>query len=102
MSRARLGTADRHGFPEMAPDLAVEVLSPSDRLPAVQRKVGQYLGHGGRSVWVLDPRRRRMEQHLAGGVTRAYESDGDIVEEPALPGFRCTLGDLLPRPLGPE
>src|ERR671925_2245853 len=46
------------GFPQMAPDLAVEVLSPSDRPGETLAKVGDWLEAGTQLVWVIDPERR--------------------------------------------
>lgn len=89
---------DPDAFSSVPPDVAVEVLSPSDRPGAVRRKVAQYLASGVRSVWVLDPRARTLEQHLESGDVRLSEGDAAVVEDPALPGFRCPLGDLLPPP----
>ena len=56
----RLGTGEiPTGFLEMAPDLVVEVVSPSDSANAVQAKVDDWLGAGTWLVWVVDPRASR-------------------------------------------
>lgn len=89
---------DPEAFAEVAPDLAVEILSPSDRLAAVRRKAAQYIAFGVRSVWIVDPRGRRLEQYLAGGGTSTLQGDESVVEDPVLPGFQCRLADLLPEP----
>ncbi len=47
------------GFLELAPDLAVEVLSPDDNPRELLDKVGEYLAAGVRIVWVIDPRGAR-------------------------------------------
>lgn len=99
VGHARLAAiADPAAFAPVPPDLAVEVLSPSDRLAAVRRKAAQYLAFGVRSVWILDPRARRLEQYAAGSGTRTLQGDEATVEDPTLPGFRCRLRDLLPVP----
>jgi Uma2 family endonuclease len=54
-------------FVEGAPDLAVEVMSPSDRWPEVERKAGEFLAAGAMAVWVLDPEHQ---------VARMYERSG--------------------------
>ncbi len=103
LSNERLsGVSDPDGFAAVPPDLAVEVLSPTDHPTAVRRKVAQYLRLGVRSVWVVDPRRRTLERHLHTGEVRTWAEDLAPVEDPTLPGFRCPLGDLLPvlRPQG--
>jgi Uma2 family endonuclease len=54
--------AFRGYFPE-PPDLAVEVLSPSERPADVHAKIGDYLAAGSRLVWVIDPSNRRVRVH---------------------------------------
>lgn len=99
LSHERLAAiTDPDTFAEVAPDLAVEIVFPSDRAADVRRKAAQYLAFGVRSVWILDPRRRRMEQYVAGGGTRTFAADDAEVEDPVLPGFHCRLADLLPDP----
>ncbi len=56
VSNERLSrVADRRKLSDVPPDLAVEVLSPSDANVDMERKVQQYLAAGGRAVWILDP-----------------------------------------------
>src|SRR6185436_13141473 len=43
------------GFPDFVPDLAVEVLSPNDRLSEVGQKIGEFLQCGVPVVWLVDP-----------------------------------------------
>jgi Uma2 family endonuclease len=50
--------SDARERPEFAPDIAIEVLSPSDRLPLLETKVQLYLGNGGSLVVIVDPERR--------------------------------------------
>ena len=51
---------------EGAPDLAVEVVSPTDTLEEVEEKVDDYLDAGARSVWVVNPRRRTVTVYRPG------------------------------------
>lgn len=99
LSNARVqAITDPDAFATVPPDLAVEIPSPGDRPAAMRRKVAQYLEHGVRSVWILDPRVRRLEQHFPGGASRLVSGEDAVVEDPTLPGFRCRLSDLLPDP----
>jgi hypothetical protein len=59
---------DPNGVAPLAPDLGVEVLAASQGPSDLHRKIGQHLVAGARSVWVVDPHRRCMEQHLAAGA----------------------------------
>lgn len=83
------------GFGELAPDLAVEVLSPADDPRAVLDKVGEYLRAGVHSVWVIDPDKRRAAIYRS--LTDVHEVGPDefLQAEDLLPGFRCPLSDLL-------
>ena len=94
VSAEKLSGPDPVGFPEFAPDLAVEVLSPDDRPGEVRAKIADWLSAGSRLVWAVDPERR---------VARAYRSDGSesllsrrdsLAGEDVLPGFLCPLQEL--------
>lgn len=79
---------------DLAPDLAVEVLSPSDRRGRVLRKVGEYLDAGTRLVWVVDPRRRTAVVYRPEGEPTILGADGILDGEDVLPGFTLALADV--------
>jgi Uma2 family endonuclease len=83
------------GFLELAPDLAVEVLSPEDNPREVLDKVGEYLAAGVRLVWVIDPRASRAASYRSLTDVHEIGLDGTLDGEELLPGFRCPLSDLL-------
>jgi Uma2 family endonuclease len=83
------------GFWPGAPDLAVEVVSPSDTYTAVEEKVREWLDAGTRLVLVVNPRTRTVTVYAAQmQVTRLTESDlltgGEV-----LPGFSCRVAELF-------
>ena len=86
---------DTSGFLPIAPDLAVEIISPFDRASMIQDKVLTYLEHGVQAVWVVDPRRRTVTVY---GPDRSAQllvegemlSGGDV-----LPGFELTISDIF-------
>ncbi len=80
---------------EFVPDLAVEVLSPSDRPREVMDKVGEYLGAGVRLAWVIDPVEERAVAYRSVTGAREIPPDGSLDGEDLLPGFRCPLRDLF-------
>jgi Uma2 family endonuclease len=82
-------------FADFAPDLAVEVLSPSDRNRQVLDRVGDYLDAGTRLVWVVDPRRRQAAVYRSLSDVRHLNSTDTLDGEDVLPGFRCVLEDIL-------
>ena len=82
------------GFAELAPDLAVEVLSPGDRPGAVLEKVADWLTAGSTLVWVIDPDRLLVRVYRSDG-SAAILSDGMAISgEATLPGFELPL-DIL-------
>jgi Uma2 family endonuclease len=82
-------------FGNLAPDLAVEVLSPRDRPRYVLDKVGEYLESGVRMVWVIDPRTRRATVYRSLSDVRKLGVDDSLDGEDVLPGFRCRLREIL-------
>lgn len=83
------------GFPDLAPDLAVEVLSPDDRSRDVLDKVGEYLQAGVRLVWVIDPGQRSAAIYRSLTDVRRLGPDDFLEGEDVVPGFRCRLGDVI-------
>jgi Uma2 family endonuclease len=97
VSRSTIERAGRfRGFFPGPPDLAVEVLSPSERPADVHAKTGDYLAAGARLVWVIDPSRREVRVHrslLHPSILAQTEMlEGDEV----LPGFRVRVALLFP------
>lgn len=82
-------------FPRMAPDLAVEILSPSDSPRRVQDKIGEYLEAGVRLVWIIDAENRRAVIYRSLSSVEQIGADGELDGEDVLPGFRCRLSELL-------
>lgn len=85
----------RRGYLRLAPDLAVEVLSPDDRPRAVAAKTRAWLAAGVRILWVIDPVARRVTVH-APGQPAVEAGPGDALDGgEALPGFVLPVGDLF-------
>ena len=83
------------GFVHVAPDLAVEVLSPSDRAADLAHKVAEYLAVGVRLVWVIDLEKGTAVLYRPGTPPRTVRQDGVLDGEDVLPGFACPLTALL-------
>lgn len=82
------------GYYPGAPDLAIEVLSPSDRPSRVSRKVQQYLAAGARLVWVIDPEDRTAAVYRPDHEMLLLEADGVLDGADVLPGFRLPLAEI--------
>ena len=94
-SRMTLGQLDE-GFVPIAPDLAVEVISPKDRAYQVDIKVHEYLDAGTKLVWVVLPPSRSVWVYRADGSGMLVTESGTLDGEGVLPGFTCRVGDLFP------
>ncbi len=82
---------DRNWFYEGAPDLAVEVLSPSNRPGQLAKKVTNYLDAGTPLIWVADPDTRTVVVHTPDSPPRILGADDDIDGADVLPGFRSSV-----------
>lgn len=83
------------GFPVGAPDIAVEVVSPSDTAAELARKVAEYLAAGSQKVWVVYPSVRQVLVHRADGSVLSYGGDDVITDEELLPGFSLPLSEIF-------
>jgi Uma2 family endonuclease len=83
------------GYAELAPDLAVEVLSPDDRPGEVLAKVGDWLRAGTRLVWIVDPVRNTARVYRADGTESFATIDDSLDGEDVLPGFSLPLSAIL-------
>ena len=80
----------------LAPDLAIEILSPEDRPADVADKIANYLDAGTKLVWVVDAKERSVTVYRADrSMTRLGGSDW-LDGEGVVPEFRCVVADFLP------
>ena len=90
---------EQRAFISGSPDIAVEVVSPSNTAAEMERKVSEYLAAGSRRVWVVyqtTPRNpRRVIVHRADGTTITYTGDDVITDEDLLPGFSLPLSEVF-------
>ncbi len=83
------------GYLEMAPDLAVEVVSPGDSAADVQERIEDWLRAGTRLVWVVYPKTRAVAVYQPGGEARILSS-GDVLDGGAvLPGFSAPVSAIV-------
>ena len=87
------------GFLPDAPDIAVEVVSPSNTAAEMDRKIREYLAAGAQRVWVVYPptpsASRRVVIHHPDGATTIYTGDDVITDEELLPGFSLPLSEIF-------
>ena len=82
-----------------APDLAVEVVSPSDRWTEIEAKARMWLEAGTRLVWVVDPHTRSVHVYRQTcDALRLVEND-QLSGEDILPGFEVRVSQLFGKPV---
>lgn len=80
----------RGGYNSVPPDLVVEVVSPTDSLKVLKKKITHYLEIGA-IVWVFFPERQQVEIHKPGATVQVLNIDDEIDGGAILPGFRLPL-----------
>lgn len=85
----------RHGYFPGPPDLAVEVISPHDRLIDVDEKVHDWLAHGAMEVWVVNPRSRTVTLYHSPTDIRLFAANDTLVSPELLPGFSLLVGTIF-------
>ena len=78
-----------------APDLAVEVLSPSNRPGEIRVKTAEYLAAGAMAVWVVDPGERTVTVWRSLFAPRTLAEDDTLDGEDILPGFSTLVGEIF-------
>ena len=82
------------GILTIPPDVAIEVVSPSDRWPAVVEKVGQFLRAGVAEVWVLNPEHHRLHLYRIDDEPTVLNADMTLSSQ-VLPGFECPVAEFF-------
>lgn len=97
IAAGRISDAEKEaGFVKVAPDLAVEVISPRDGFHHTEEKIAEYLTAGVRLVWIIDPLARIAIVHRQDSSYERLGIDDSLKGEDVLPGFECRIADLLP------
>jgi Uma2 family endonuclease len=83
------------GYVPLAPDLAVEVVSPGEFAEELWEKLTDYKSVGIRLVWVVSPATRIVQVRRADGSITELDETGTLSGEDVLPGFSCTVAELF-------
>jgi Uma2 family endonuclease len=75
----------------LAPDLAVEVLSPSNTEPEIEQKVQEYFQAGGKLVWAVGPDARTVEVYTSPRRSVVLTEDDTLDGRKVLPGFSLSI-----------
>jgi Uma2 family endonuclease len=80
---------------QVVPDLAVEVVSPTNTANEVEEKVVEYIKAGVRLVWVVHPTTSRVYVHDGSSTVKVVSRAEDLDGGGVLPGFQLPLSTLF-------
>ena len=83
------------GYAEVAPDLVVEVVSPSDSPREAHDKAWMWLSYGVRLVWVVQPETRTVDVYRPGRVVVTLNEGDTLDGEDVLLGFTCAVREVF-------
>jgi Uma2 family endonuclease len=95
IAKARCEEAPRETWISLPPDLAVEVLSPTDRPKHVATKITNYLA-AGTVVWLVASDDRTVTVHRPGQPAHTFGISDTLEAEDLLPGFKLAVKDIFP------
>ena len=89
----------KYGYPQgffpTAPDIAIEVVSPSNTSEEMMEKVELYLQNGSRLVWVIYPQTKLIFVHRQSNVVSVLRENDTLEGEDVLPGFSIPVAALF-------
>jgi Uma2 family endonuclease len=83
------------GFLQVAPELVVEIISPTDRWSDMRRKIDEYFAIGAQRVWVVEPENRTVLVYRSRNEMSELTEDDTLVGEGALEGFSLPVASLF-------
>lgn len=85
-------------YDNLAPDWAIEVLSPGDTVIELEEKIVEYLSAGVRLVWVVNPDLKVVKVHVAGRPIEECRVGDELTGGEVMPGFRCPVASIFTMP----
>ncbi len=86
---------DTEGYWPGPPDLAVEVLSPSDRPGKVKQKIARWFSFGTRQLWIVDPKHRTVAVYRSESDITTFSRSDYLEAQDMFPGFRISLDKIF-------
>lgn len=82
------------GYLKLAPDLAIEVVSPGNSAAEIARKTAIYLAAGSNEVWVVRPREREVAVHRGHDMVNILKGE-DTLESPLFPNLSLPISEIF-------
>jgi Uma2 family endonuclease len=93
------GEEPSDSYDQLAPDLAVESVSPNDTVRELEEKIAEYLDAGVRLFWVIHPELRAVKVFRPDGSIIQLKNGEVLSGEDVIPGFSCKVSDLFVKPV---
>jgi Uma2 family endonuclease len=95
----QLTGAQQDGFPPLAPDFVIELVSPSDlknqRYKDLQEKMQEYIDNGVQLGWLIEPAAKTVEIYRPDKQVEVLKNTQTLLGETVLPGFILDLGEIF-------
>lgn len=82
-------------FYPVAPDLAVETISPGNSLDEIQDKIEEYLAAGTKLIWIVYPKQKMIQVHRRNNAINVLRAADELDGEDVLPNFRVKLSEIF-------
>jgi Uma2 family endonuclease len=90
-----LSREEQRGFAPLCPEFVIELRSPTDRLPDLQVKMGEWIRNGAELAWLVDPERQVVEVYRPGAEQAdVLEGVTSVTGEGPVAGFVLELGRI--------
>ena len=83
------------GWPHFSPDVAIEVVSPSNTPSELARKAAEYFANGALAMWIADPAPRSVTIRRPGVADEVFGPEDTLTGDPEIPGFSCAVADIF-------
>lgn len=95
ISHERLAYANENGFLTVAPELIVEVMSPSDRWAEVLQKLDEYFAVDAKMVWIVEPKTEQIYVYRSQANVEIFTKSDTLTCEDVLPDFSLELHEVF-------
>lgn len=90
-----IGGRPSKGFGDAAPDICIEIISPSEEKAEMMQKVREYFDADAEQVWHIFPDQKMVRVYIAPDVFADYHENDEITGGNILPTFRCRVGEIF-------
>jgi len=86
---------DTEGYWLGPPDLAVEVLSPSDRPGKVKQRISRWFSFGAKQLWIVDPKHSTVTVYRSPSDSTTFSGSDYLEAQDLFPGFQLSLDRIF-------